>query len=132
MLADLIIDDIKAFISTSDFTLGKKLEEFENKFAKLIGVKYAFGVNSGTDALILSLKGKNIGVGDEVITCAETFVASAGAIVASGATPVFVDVNDEYTIDDKLIEGAITDKTDRKSTRLNSSHIPLSRMPSSA
>ncbi|NGX28409.1 MAG: dTDP-3-amino-3,4,6-trideoxy-alpha-D-glucose transaminase [Candidatus Anoxychlamydiales bacterium] len=111
LLADLIINDIRDFISTSDFTLGKKLEEFEEKFANLIGVKYALGVGSGTDALILSLKAENIGFGDEVITCAETFIATAGAIAGSGATPVFVDVNDEFTIDETLIENAITEKT---------------------
>jgi len=111
LLADLIIDDIKEFIKTNDYTLGKKLEEFEEKFAKFIGVKHALGVGSGTDALILSLKALNIGLGDEVITCSETFIATAGAIAGSGATPVFVDVNDEFTIDEKLIEKAITSKT---------------------
>jgi len=74
-------------------------------------VKHSIGVNSGTDALILSLKALGVGPGDEVITCAETFIATAGAIAATGATPVFVDVNDEFTIDADLIEGAITEKT---------------------
>lgn len=106
-----ILDDIKDFIRTGDFTLGKKLEEFEEKFAAFVGVQYAIGVNSGTDALTLSLKAAGIGAGDEVITCAETFIATAGAIVAAGATPVFVDVNDVFTIDVNLIEQAITKKT---------------------
>ena len=110
-LTDLIIDDIRAFLKTSEFTLGSKVEEFERKFADFIGVKHAIGVGSGTDALILSLRALGIGPGDEVITCAETFIATAGAIAGVGATPVFVDVNDEFTIDENLIEGAITPKT---------------------
>lgn len=110
-LTDLIIDDIRAFLKTSEFTLGSKVELFESKFASYIGVKYAIGVNSGTDALILSLRALNIGPGDEVITCAETFIATAGAIAGVGATPIFVDVNDEFTIDENLIEKAITPRT---------------------
>jgi len=108
---DQIFADLKEFIKTGDFTLGKKLEEFESRFAEFIGDKHAIGVNSGTDALILSLKAQGIGPGDEVITCAETFIATAGAIAATGARPVFVDANDEYEIDVALIEKAITKKT---------------------
>lgn len=108
---DQIFADLKEFIKTGDFTLGKKLDEFESKFADFIGVKHAIGVNSGTDALMLSLKAQGIGSGDEVITCAETFIATAGAIAATGANPVFVDANDEYEIDAELIEKAITKKT---------------------
>jgi aminotransferase EvaB len=108
---DQIFDDLKEFVKTGDFTLGKKLEEFEAQFAAFIGVRHAIGVNSGTDALILSLKAQGIGPGDEVITCAETFIATAGAIAATGARPVFVDANDEYEIDASLIEKAITKKT---------------------
>ncbi len=110
-LADLILEDIKKFIKTQDFTLGAKLQEFEKSFANFLNVKHAIGVSSGTDALFLSLKAMNIGNGDEVITSAETFIATAGAIVASGATPKFVDVNDEFIIDVDLIEDVITEKT---------------------
>ena len=110
-LTDIIFSDLKEFIKTGDFTLGKKLEEFEEQFAGLIGVKHAIGVNSGTDALTLSLKALGIGTGDEVITCAETFIATAGAIAATGAKPVFVDVNDAFTIDDSQVEKAITKNT---------------------
>jgi aminotransferase EvaB len=108
---DRVLTDIREFVATGDFTLGRKLEEFENKFAALIGVKYAIGVNSGTDALILSLKALGIGPGDEVITSAETFIATAGAIAAVGAKPVFVDVKDDYIIDETKIEKNITSKT---------------------
>ena len=59
--------NLKKFVSTGDFTLGKELEKFEKNFSKLIGTKYAIGVNSGTDAIKLSLRALNIGYGDEVI-----------------------------------------------------------------
>ena len=108
---DRIFTALHDFVKTGDFTLGKKLQEFEEKFARFIGVQHAIGVNSGTDALILSLKALGIGHGDEVITSAETFIATAGAIAAVGARPVFVDVNDEFEIDAEKIESAITPKT---------------------
>ena len=102
---------LKKFVITSDFTLGKELTIFERRFAKLIGTKYAVGVNSGTDALKLSLKAINIQSGDEVITCANTFVATVGAIVEVGAKPVFVDCDDTFCMDYRLIEKKITKKT---------------------
>lgn len=108
---DNYLADIKEFVKTGDFTLGKKMEEFEEKFANLIGTKYAIGVNSGTDALILSLKALGIGQGDEVITCVETFIATVGAIIATGARPVFVDSNDEFTMNVNQIERVITPRT---------------------
>ena len=83
--------ELKEFVPTGDFTLGKKLNEFENEFSKLMGVKYSIGVNSGTDAIKLSLKALGIGFGDEVITAANTYVATVGAISELGAVPVFVD-----------------------------------------
>lgn len=108
---DDYLTDIREFVKTGDFTLGRKMEEFEKKFAGLIGTKYAVGVNSGTDALILSLKALGIGPGDEVITCVETFIATVGAIVATGARPIFVDSNDEFTMNVSQIEQVITPKT---------------------
>ena len=106
-----IFELIDKLIETGDYTLGKAVQEFEQKFAKLVGVKYAIGANSGTDALFLSLRAIGIKPGDEVITVPNTFIATAGAIVAAGAKPVFVDVTDEYTIDPEQIEKAITTKT---------------------
>ncbi len=102
---------LKKFVSTGDFTLGKELSKFEKNFAKLIGTKYAVGVNSGTDAIKLSLKVLNIGVGDEVITAANTFVATVGAITEIGAKPVFVDCDDTFCMNVDLIEKKITSKT---------------------
>lgn len=107
-----ILEEIAKLISSTDYTLGYPVEEFEGKFANLIGTKYAVGVNSGTDALFLSLKAIGVDRGDEVITAPNTFIATVGAIVAAGASPVFVDVADgAYTINPGLIEQAITPKT---------------------
>jgi dTDP-4-amino-4,6-dideoxygalactose transaminase len=108
---DDLWEQLKTFVSTGDFTLGKPLTEFENKFADLIGAKYAIGVNSGTDAIKLALKASGIGHGDEVITAANTFVATVGAIVELGAKPVFIDCNDTFCMDVDLVESAITEKT---------------------
>ena len=102
---------LKDFVDTGDFTLGKPLKKFEKKFAKLIGTKYAVGVNSGTDAIKLSLKVLNIKPGDEVITAANTFVATVGAICELGAKPVFVDCDDSFCMNVNLIEKKITKKT---------------------
>ena len=103
--------ELKAFVPTGDFTLGKPLREFECRFADLIGTRHAIGVNSGTDALKLSLKALGVGPGDEVITAANTFVATVGAICEIGATPVFVDCNDTFCMDVSLVEQAITPRT---------------------
>jgi dTDP-4-amino-4,6-dideoxygalactose transaminase len=102
---------LKKFVSTGDFTLGKPLEKFEKKFANLMKVKYAVGVNSGTDALKLSLKVLGIKPGDEVITAANTFVATVGAITELGAIPVFVDCDDTFCMNVDLLEKKISKKT---------------------
>jgi len=103
--------ELRKFVSTGDFTLGEPLNRFEADFAKLIGCRYAVGVNSGTDAIKLSLKACGIKAGDEVITAANTFVATVGAIVELGAIPVFVDCDDTFCMDSDEIEGRITEKT---------------------
>lgn len=109
--ADDLWDELKRFVSTGDFTLGKPLQEFEQRFAQLIGTKHAIGVNSGTDAIKLSLKALGVGAGDEVITAANTFVATVGAIAELGAKPVFVDCDDTFCMDVMHLEKAITAKT---------------------
>jgi len=103
--------NLKNFVKTGDFTLGKPLQVFEKKFAKLIGTKYAVGVNSGTDAIKLSLKTLGIKAGDEIITAANTFVATVGAIQELGAKPVFVDCDDSFCMNVSQIEKKITKKT---------------------
>ena len=102
---------LKKFVATGDFTLGSELNKFEINFAKLIGTKFAVGVNSGTDALKLSLKAIGIKPGDEVITAANTFVATVGAIHEIGAKIVFVDCDDTFCMNVDLIEKKITKKT---------------------
>ena len=106
-----ILNNIDMLVKTADFTLGKPVEEFEQRFARLLDARYAVGVNSGTDSLFLSLKAIGVEPGDEVITSPNTFIATVGAIVAAGARPVFVDVTEEYVIDSTKIEAAITPKT---------------------
>lgn len=102
---------LKEFVSTGDFTLGKPLLDFERSFARLIGSRFAIGVGSGTDAIKLSLRALGIKSGDEVITAANTFVATVGAIAELGAIPVFVDVNKNFCMDTKKIESSISNKT---------------------
>jgi dTDP-4-amino-4,6-dideoxygalactose transaminase len=87
------------------------VEAFERKFAGYIGVKHAVSTNTGTDALILSLRAVGIEPGDEVITVPNTFYATVGAVVAVGARPVFVDCDERYQIDANRIEAAITPRT---------------------
>jgi len=103
--------NLKDFVKTGDFTLGKPLKKFEQKFARLIGTKYAVGVNSGTDAIKLSLKCIGVKHGDEIITAANTFVATVGAICELGAKPVFVDCDDSFCMNVNLIEKKINRKT---------------------
>ena len=91
--------------------MGKAVDQFEAVFKNNPGSNYALGVGSGTDAIFLSLKALGVGEGDEVITTPYTFFATVGAIVTSGARPVFVDISDDYNIDVKNIEAAVTPKT---------------------
>lgn len=106
-----IFKEIKKLTINGDYTLGKKVDQVEKKFTKITNCKYAIGVGSGTDAIILSLKALGIGDGDEVITPSYTFYATVGAIVQSGAKPVFVDIKNDYNINEDQIEKYITKKT---------------------
>ena len=107
----VIFSKLEKIIKKGDYTLGNKVDEFEKKISKLLNAKYVVSVGSGTDALMLSLKVLNIKEGDEVITTPYTFYATIGAIVTAGAKPVFVDVKEDYNIDENLIEKKITKKT---------------------
>ena len=108
---DAHFQDLRELVASGEFTLGPFVEAFEKKFAAYIGVKHAIGTNTGTGALILSLKAVGVQPGSEVITVANTFIATVGAIIAAGARPVFVDCDKRYQIDVSKIEDAITPKT---------------------
>jgi len=87
------------------------IQEFEKNFANFIWNKYALSVNSGTAALHIALLAIGIKPGDEVITTPFTFIATSNAVLMCGAIPVFVDIKDDLTINEELIEAAITPKT---------------------
>ena len=89
----------------------QELKDFEAHLADYVGTKHAVGLNSGYHALEFALRGAGIGPGDEVITVAHTFLATASAIVNVGATPVLIDVREDYNMDPDLIEPAITGRT---------------------
>ena len=108
---DEIFSKIKEVVINNDFTLGNNVNEVEKLIANECGTKYAIGVGSGTDAIMLSLKSLGIKEGDEVITSTYTFYATIGAIVTSGAKPIFCDCDLDYNINTKEIEEKITDKT---------------------
>lgn len=91
---------------------GEKVEEFEGKFAKYCGTKFAVATDNGTAALIAALTSVGVGEGDEVITTPLTFIATANSIVFTGAAPVFVDIDlVTFNLDPEKIEAAITKKT---------------------
>tara|TARA_B110000211_G_scaffold178558_2_gene201902 strand:+ start:2781 stop:3932 length:1152 start_codon:yes stop_codon:yes gene_type:complete len=106
-----VFKEIEKVVKKGDYTLGREVDLCEKNFAKRTGAKYAISVGNGTDALLLSLKALGIGPGDEVITVPYTFVATVGSIVTAGAKPVFVDVKEDYNMDESKIEKAITKKT---------------------
>lgn len=87
------------------------LRQFEENLARFVGTKYAVGLNSGYDALHMSLRAAGIGSGAEVIVPAHTFVATCSAVVNVGATPVLVDVGNDFNIDCSKIEDAITSRS---------------------
>lgn len=113
---ETIAEEMKASVlralDSQIFVLGPEVEAFEQEFAAYCGVGHAVAVNSGTAALHLALLALGVGPGDEVITVANTFIATAEAISACGATPVFIDVDAQTDLmDPALLESAITPRT---------------------
>ncbi|MEO2172685.1 MAG: aminotransferase class I/II-fold pyridoxal phosphate-dependent enzyme, partial [bacterium] len=106
-----LLDSIEKVFDHGRLFLGPEVEEFEHQVAQFIGTKYAIGVSSGSSALYLALRAVGIGPGDEVITTPLTWIISSNAISACGATPVFVDVRDDFNIDPVAIESEITSRT---------------------
>lgn len=111
-LASEIDQALAGVFGRTDFVLGRDVHLLEEEFAAYCGVDYAIGVDSGTSALELALRAWDIGPGDEVITAANTFVATAFAISQVGATPVLVDVDPiTYNLDATLLPGALSSRT---------------------
>ncbi len=107
-----IREAIEEVLKSQWFILGPQVKELEEEVASYCGTKYAVGVASGSDALLLALKALGIGPGDEVITTSFSFFATAGSISRSGAKPVFVDIDPlTFNIDPSLIEPKITSRT---------------------
>jgi dTDP-4-amino-4,6-dideoxygalactose transaminase len=103
---------IARVLDNGHFVLGEEVEVFERAFAQYCGVAHGVGVASGTDALELATRALGVGPGDEVITVSHTAVATAAAVLACGATPVLVDIDQaSYTLDPSKIEAAITPRT---------------------
>lgn len=108
---EAVFAELRELVASGDFTLGTPVREFEENFASAVGVKHAIGVGSGTDAIKIPLRALGVQPGDEVITAANTFYATVGAIAEIGARPVFVDCDDNFCIDVDLLERAVTPRT---------------------
>lgn len=107
-----VLRGVVGVLSKGNFILGEELSDFEDSFAKYCGARSCIGVANGTDALLLSLRALGVGVGDEVITVANTFIATVLPIVYLGAKPVLVDIDPQtYEINTSGLEQAITKKT---------------------
>ena len=99
-------------LASSRYVLGRQLAAFEQEFAAYIGVEYAVGVGSGTDAIHLALRAVGVGPGDEVVTAANTCVPTVAGIWAAGATPVLVDVDPTtLTMAPSTLDAAMTERT---------------------
>jgi len=99
-------------LSSQRFILGPEVQAFETEIAKFIGVPYALGVSSGTDALLLALMALGVGPGDDVLVPAFSFFATAGCVARLGARPVFVDIDlQTYTLDIGQVAAKLTART---------------------
>ena len=111
-IKDEVMTAIESVVDSTAYINGPATQQFEDDAAKYIGVKHAIGLNSGTDALIIGLRSLGVKSGDEVITTPFSFFATAESISRIGATPVFVDIEEQsMNIDASLIEAAITEQT---------------------
>lgn len=107
-----IMNSIDEVLKSGYLILGEKVRRFEESFSAYCNIKFGVGVGNGTDAIFLGLKSINIGPGDEVITVSNTAVPTVSAITATGAKPVFADVEpDSFLIDTEKIERLITSRT---------------------
>lgn len=110
--SESLFADIREMLLSGQYILTDHVSEFERSFADYLGVPHVKAVNSGTDALLIALRALDIGLGDEVITQANTFYATVAAIRHTGATPVLVDADEEsFLIDESQVSSAITPRT---------------------
>lgn len=110
-VADEVAEGFARVLANTSFILGPEAAAFERAYAEYCGVSHAVGVGNGTDAIELALRAVGVGPGDEVIAPANTFVATAGAIVRTGATLKLVDCDENFLIDASKIPAAITERT---------------------
>ena len=102
---DTLLKDLGAMLLDGHYVLSSHVSDFERRFATFNGSAHCLGVNTGTDALLIALRGLGIGAGDEIITQANTFHATVAAIELSGATPVLVDADEETFLIDVPASG---------------------------
>jgi dTDP-4-amino-4,6-dideoxygalactose transaminase len=110
-LQEEILKTVACVLEKGNLILRDELRTFEANVAAFVGTQYAIGVNSGSDALHLTLRALGIGEGDEVISVSHTCVATISAIVHTGATPILIDVADDFNMDPSKVEHAITPRT---------------------
>jgi dTDP-4-amino-4,6-dideoxygalactose transaminase len=111
-IADLLRPDVDRILASASFIGGPDVAEFERRYAEFVGVGHCVGVANGTDGIELALRAVGAGRGDEVILPANTFIATAEAVIRAGATPVLVDVDDKsLLIDPVQVEEALTPRT---------------------
>src|SRR5258707_9503674 len=110
-LADDLLPVINTVLRRGDFVLGAEVARFEEAFASRVGLRFAVGVNSGLDALLLTLRALGVGPGDEVITVPNSYVATTAAIALAGGTPVFVEISEDENIDVGQVQAKINPKT---------------------
>jgi len=103
---------LRRVVEAQQFILGDEVAAFEREIASYLGVPHALGVASGTDALLLALRGAGVQRGEEVVVPSFTFFATAGAVVNAGGTPVFADIEPEgFNLDPAALETAVSDRT---------------------
>lgn len=108
-IRDRLLAAVARVLDHGQFILGPEVGELEGRLAELLGIRHVVGVNSGTDAILLALRLRGVGSGDEVLTVSHSFMATAAAIRLAGATPVFVDIlDDTMLMDPEALERAVT------------------------
>src|SRR4249920_1513003 len=107
-----ILAAIERVCDSQRFIMGPEIEAFEEEMARMLGVRHAIAVSSGTDSLLLALMALDIKAGDEVVTSTYSFFATAGSIARLGAKPVLVDIDETtFNVDPERVAAAITPRT---------------------